>query len=145
MTRDELERPSELFQLDRATCVMLLTTQHVGRLVIGGDEPTVVPVNYTAADGIITFRTVPDGRADTSATQPVVFEVDMFDDRTHSGWSVVVRGELTHVSADEHHADVESWAPGERDRWMIVPVETVTGRLLRGAVDAPAQPAGGYL
>ena len=77
--------PAELFQLDRSTCLALLTTQHVGRLVIGGDDPTVVPVNYTAVDGTVTFRTVPGSVAATTDVERVAFEVDMFDDRTRSG------------------------------------------------------------
>ena len=48
----DADRPAEMFQLDRATCLTLLRTQHVGRLVIGGDEPAVVPVNFTAVDEV---------------------------------------------------------------------------------------------
>ena len=80
-------RPAEMFQLDRATCLALLRTQHVGRLVVGGDEAAVVPVNFTAIDEVITFRTQSDGRATRSVPHEVLFEVDMFDTRTRSGWS----------------------------------------------------------
>jgi uncharacterized protein len=145
MTTPAPDSPAELFELDRSMCIVLLATQHIGRLVIGGTEPTVVPVNYTIANGVITFRTAAGSGIDVTSPQPVVFEVDMFDERTHSGWSVVARGELRPVAADDHHADVESWAPGARDRWMVVPVTTATGRLLRGAVDAPRPGPGGYL
>ncbi len=141
----EPERPAELFALDRSTCVALLGTQHVGRLVIGGDDPAIVPVNYTAVDGIVTFRTQAGSRADGPVPQPVMFEVDMFDQRTRSGWSVVVHGRLLPMPAGADTVEVASWAPGPRDRWMIVPVEAITGRLLRGAVDAPTHPVGGYL
>src|SRR6188472_271788 len=95
MTVDGSEwRPAELFALDRATCLMLLTTQHVGRLILGGDDPTVIPLNYAVAAGAIRIRTEDGGRASAGTGQPVVFEVDMVDARTHSGWSVVVRGRL---------------------------------------------------
>ncbi len=137
------DRPAELFQLDRATCVALLTTQHVGRLVIGGEEPTVIPVNYMAADGIVTFRTEIGGTIERAASGRVAFEVDMFDDRTRSGWSVIVRGRLLPLP-DGDVVDLDTWAPGERARWMIVPIDAVTGRLLRGSVERdPA--VGGYL
>ena len=141
---DADERPAELFALDRATCVTLLTTQHVGRLIIGGDDPTVIPLNYRAADDAITFRTEGGGRASATIGQAVVFEVDMIDARTRSGWSVVVRGRLD-LAADDVDDDLDTWAPGPRELRMVVTADEVTGRLLRGRVDAPTRPLGGYL
>jgi len=136
---------SELFQLDRATCLTLLRAQHVGRLVLTSGEPAVLPVNYVLASGAITFRTAVGSPADVGADRPVMFEVDMFDERTRSGWSVVVRGRLMAVSTDEPTPQVDTWAPGERDRPMAVSVDVVTGRLLRGAVAEPTDRPGGYL
>jgi nitroimidazol reductase NimA-like FMN-containing flavoprotein (pyridoxamine 5'-phosphate oxidase superfamily) len=139
------EHPAELFQLDRPSCLALLSAQHVGRLVVGEREPVVVPVNYRLLDGCIVFRTTADGHAGRPRTAPVAFEVDMFDDRTRSGWSVVVRGPLSIAPPELAAVPVDSWAPGRRERWMVVPVDVVTGRLLRGAIDAPVEDAGGYL
>lgn len=139
------ERPAELFALDRATCLALLKAQHVGRLVIGGDDPEVIPVNYTAVDEVITLRTAAGGWGDRPLPEPVVFEVDMFDDRTRSGWSVIVHGQMVPLPPGANPPDVETWAPGQRDRWLVVPVEAVTGRLLRGAVEAPAHRGEGYM
>ena len=82
---------AELFQLDRATCMALLGTQDVGRLVVVEDgEPRVIPVNYAVVEGSIVIRCDHDRR--TSIAGPVVFEVDLLDERTRSGWSVIVRG-----------------------------------------------------
>ena len=64
----------------------------------------------------------------------------MFDDRTRSGWSVLVQGRL--ADADVTEVDVVTWAPGPRDRPMTVTIGSVTGRLLRGAVDAPRSRGG---
>ena len=144
MTTD-VDRPAELFLLDRPTCIALLTTQHVGRLVFGGGEPSVVPVNYRSVDGVITFRTRAGSPAGESASGPVVFEVDMFDERTRAGWSVVARGALRCAPEGEPAAALESWAPGARDQWMVLTVDTVTGRLLRGAVAGDSHAAAGYL
>ena len=145
MTAGGAGRPAELFQLDRSTCLALLATHHVGRVVLGGPTPAVVPVNYRLVDGSISFRTTPGSRAGQPSPAPVLFEVDMFDARTHSGWSVIARGSLLVASGDAESVSVESWAPGRRDRWMVVPVDDVTGRVLRGAVDAPVHPTDGYL
>ena len=77
----------------------LLGVQHVGRLIIPGDDPYVIPVNYTAVDGVVVFRTERRPVIDAIVDRPVVFEVDMFDDRSKSGWSVVVRGRAHDVTA----------------------------------------------
>jgi nitroimidazol reductase NimA-like FMN-containing flavoprotein (pyridoxamine 5'-phosphate oxidase superfamily) len=138
-------RPAEMFALDTATCLALLSTQHVGRLVTGGDELCVIPVNYVLRDGAITVRTADDSAAVRSTAQGAAFEVDMFDERTQSGWSVVVRGRLVAVPEGDGHAELETWAPGPRDRWVIVPVESITGRLLRGAVDGTDRTPSGCL
>ena len=82
-------QPSELFQLTESTCIALLGVQHVGRLIVPGDDPYVIPVNYSAVDGAIVFRTERRPVIDAIDGRPVVFEVDMFDDRSKSGWSVV--------------------------------------------------------
>ena len=143
---DADERPAELFALDRATCMTLLVTQHVGRLIIGGDEPTVIPLNYRAAGDAIRLRTEVGGRASAAVGTSVAFEVDMIDTRTRSGWSVVVRGRLDVAPDNEDDEDgVETWAPDPRELRMIVAVDDVTGQLLRGRVDAPTHPLGGYL
>ena len=38
---------AELFQLDASTCLALLGVHHVGRLIVPGDDPYVIPLNYT--------------------------------------------------------------------------------------------------
>src|SRR5581483_11023870 len=57
----------------------------------------------------------------------VTFEVDQIDERTRSGWSVLVRGLAEEVTS-EHRTEliertkatgVEPWAPGDRGHWML--------------------------
>jgi hypothetical protein len=126
-------RPADLFQLDRPTCLALLGAHHRGRVVIEGPDPSVIPVDYRAVDGIITFRSAAIGRLEGPVPDRAVFEVDVIDDRTRSGWSVLVRGRLMPVPADRDGAPADPC--GADRRWMIVPVDAVTGRVLRGAVD----------
>jgi nitroimidazol reductase NimA-like FMN-containing flavoprotein (pyridoxamine 5'-phosphate oxidase superfamily) len=139
------DRPAELFALDAAACLTLLRTQHVGRLVTTGVQARVVPVNYVVVDGVVVFRTAAGSDAARRVGTTALFEVDMFDDRTHSGWSVVVRGPLQPVPDGLDPVAIESWAPGERDAWLTVSVDEISGRLLRGAVEAPPRAPGGYL
>ncbi len=146
----ETGRPAELFQLDRATCLALLTTQHVGRLIIDAAEPVIRVVNYTAFEHTVMFRSDPSPQIDAIIGTPVVFEADMVDERTRSGWSVVVRGIARDVS--EHlaglgqtAANVEPWAPGPKTCWIGIDVDDVTGRLLRGEVSATWVNPAGYV
>lgn len=148
----ETGRPAEMFQLDESTCGALLGVQHVGRLIIPGDDPYVIPVNYTAIDGVVVFRTERRPVIDAIVDRPVVFEVDMFDDRSKSGWSVVVRGKAHDITAD---IDVERdaltgsaprpWAPGAKDCVIRISTDRVTGRLLRGEVTPSPFNERGYL
>jgi hypothetical protein len=123
----------QLFQLDRARCLSLLATQRVGRLVGGNNESPVVVVNYTLRGDDIVVRVDTESSAVTLDTE-VAFEVDAFDERTRSGWSVIVRGMVRDVSAT-YRSDPsagDTWAPGLKGRWIAIEVADVTGRLLRG-------------
>ncbi len=137
-------RPAELFQLDAATCVALLGVHHVGRLIIPGDDPYVIPVNYTVVAGSVVLRTERRPVIDAAIDRPIVFEVDMFDERSKSGWSVVMRGHARDITADTDltgHSDVgvapRSWAPGDRNCVIRISADRLTGRLLRGEVTPP--------
>jgi len=138
------ERDAELWALDPSACMTLLRTHPVGRLVMAGTDTRVLPVNFVVVDDAIVMRVEVGGAVEAASGEDVMFEVDMFDERTRSGWSVLARGRL--ATADElPDRSLVPWAPGPHDRWMIVTVETITGRMLQGAVDAPDRPPGGYL
>jgi nitroimidazol reductase NimA-like FMN-containing flavoprotein (pyridoxamine 5'-phosphate oxidase superfamily) len=145
-------RPAELFQLPEATCIALLGVQTVGRLIIPGTDPYVVPVNYTMTDGSIVFRTHRRPIVATLDGRKVVFEVDMFDTRSRSGWSVVVRGVARDVSSDfdavgneMSGAVARPWAPGTRELVISIAIDDATGRLLRGEVTPTSGGDEGYL
>jgi nitroimidazol reductase NimA-like FMN-containing flavoprotein (pyridoxamine 5'-phosphate oxidase superfamily) len=144
-------RPAELFQLDESTCLALLGVHHVGRLIVPGDDPYVIPLNYVAADGAVVFRTERRPVIEDIIDRSVVFEVDMFDDRTKSGWSVVVRGRARDLTpeikrgSESSGAIPQTWAPGDRDYVIRIDPERVTGRLLRGAVTPASIDERGYL
>jgi len=151
MTTDDItaldtgsSRPAELFQLDESTCVALLGVHHVGRLIIPGDDPYVIPVNYTVVGGEVVLRTERRPVIDAVIDHPIVFEVDMFDDRSKSGWSVVVRGHARDIAVDTDRVGEtgtgvapESWAPGDRNCVIRISADRLTGRLLRGEVTPP--------
>ena len=147
-----IARPAELFQLDDSTCWALVGVHHVGRLIVPGNDPYVVPVNYRAVDGAIVVRTERRPVIEEVVDRVVVFEVDMFDDRTKSGWSVVVRGRARDVTSEiQLESELQSgpvpqpWAPGDRNYVIRIEPERVTGRLLRGAVTPNPLDERGYL
>ena len=146
------ERPAELFQLDAETCRTLLAVHEVGRLVLPGRDPYIVPVNYVFENDHILLRTERRAVIDAALGQRVAFEVDMIDPRTRSGWSVVVRGVAGEVAdhtpaplGDDNDSQPVSWAPGGRRSLIRIHAEELTGRLLRGAVAAGTDEPAGYL
>jgi hypothetical protein len=135
-------RPAELFELDEATCASLLPTQCVGRLVTAGETPEIVPVNYVAVEGAVLFQVAAGPHADRLVGSRAAFEVDVLDQRTRSGWSVVAHGRIATKmpggSADPMPWPAQQpWAPGERTFHLAMIIETMTGRVVRGPVDEP--------
>lgn len=141
------DRPSELFQLDAETCRTLLAIHQVGRLVLPGSDPYIIPVNYVFEDDHVLLPTERRAVIEAALGRRVAFEVDMIDPRTRSGWSVVVRGVASEVADQDAAADpdVHSWAPGDRRSLIRIHAEELTGRLLRGAVAADTGDPAGYL
>jgi len=148
VTADSPRGAAELFALDESTCAGLLHTHQIGRLVTAGEDPRIVPVNYVAVDGAIVFHVAAGPHADRLVGQRAAFEVDVFDETTRSGWSVVAHGRIsTRLLGEpgESWPRVHSWVPGDRDCRLTLVIETMTGRLVRGPVVATASPDAAYL
>jgi uncharacterized protein len=123
----------QLFQLDRSRCLALLATHRVGRLFGGNNESPVVVINYALRGDEIVVRVDTESPAVTVGTE-VTFEVDDLDERTRSGWSVIVGGVARDVTANHRSESSvgDTWAPGLKGRWLAIQMARVTGRLLRG-------------
>ncbi len=124
-------------ELDRAACLALLGSQQIGRVVLPGAEPFVVPVNYTLVDELVVFRTDVDSHAASAAGTSIAFEADAIEAASEAGWSVVVSGRLEDVSeqvaGDGRFGQVlEPWAPGPKDRWLAVHIASISGRWVHG-------------
>jgi nitroimidazol reductase NimA-like FMN-containing flavoprotein (pyridoxamine 5'-phosphate oxidase superfamily) len=139
----ELDGLDGLEILEPHECLTLLARCKVGRvgLVVSG-APRVLPVNYASdGDGNVIFRTADTSILTTVATRPVAFEVDGFDERYQTGWSVCVQGVGREITgADDPMAqrlqqlNVITWAPGQRDRWFAITADEITGRRIPLAV-----------
>ena len=128
-------RHSEL-ELDRRTCLTLLASATVGRIVLSGDDPFIVPVNFVVVDDLVVFRSEPTSHAARSVGTAVAFEVDTVDINHQAGWSVIARGMLQDVtrrlSDDQRLQELEPWAPGDKSRWLALDLGDVTGRWVEG-------------
>ena len=136
--------------LDRSTCLVLLSTQAVGRLVFGGPDARVVPLNYVVEDERVIVRTEAGAHAASAVGTTVTFEVDAIDTVHRVGWSVVVRGHLADVTerleGDETWNErLDPWAPGRKDRWLELTIDVVEGRSVAGVDRRPPLDGRAYL
>ena len=151
MTTEALRSPASdygLLELDRTQCLALLTTEPVGRLVRAAlPAPSIIPVGFVLHAGAVHVRTSRATCEDAVlAGVFVAFEADAFDAGTRTGWSVVVLGRPELVEDPLALEQVEglltrSWASGDRDSVLRIPVELVSGRRVgRGPLPALTVP-----
>jgi nitroimidazol reductase NimA-like FMN-containing flavoprotein (pyridoxamine 5'-phosphate oxidase superfamily) len=122
-----------LSELTREECFALLATQVVGRLAVAapGEAPLVLPVNFVIDGEAIVFRSDAGTKLHLLSGNPVSFGVDAVDPNRHGGWSVLASGRAVEVGTWEiGHLVVETWAGGDRRRWVRLSVDQVTGRRL---------------
>ena len=128
-------------ELSEEECIALLQTTTVGRIAFVDDEgQQLVPVNFALLDGVIYFRTLPDGFLSTLATghENVAFGVD-YHDVFQDGWNVTVRGSAVGVedqpTIDQvlaHHR-LRPWAGGARPLIVKVTPRHIAGRRVSGS------------
>jgi nitroimidazol reductase NimA-like FMN-containing flavoprotein (pyridoxamine 5'-phosphate oxidase superfamily) len=129
--------------IDRDECFRLLAGDCIGRLaVVAGSAPIILPVNYAVDGQSLVFRTAPGTKLDAAGRAPASFEIDSFDRRTHTGWSVVVTGRLEEVTRFDaatlhriQHLVLEPWAAGPKDHWLRLVAQQATGRRVTGATN----------
>jgi uncharacterized protein len=151
------ERRPELQVLSAEDCYGLLATQQIGRLGVNAEHyPLIFPVNYALDHGVIVIRTGAGTKLAAANHANVTFEVDEIDQRTRSGWSVLVRGLAEEVTS-EHRTEliertkasgVEPWAPGDRGYWMRLIPHGISGRrIVPGELPPAFEPGepGAYL
>lgn len=118
-------------------CIGLLRTNSFGRVGMRlADDPVILPVFYAIVNDEVVFRTDPGTKLIAAVLETrVAFEID---DRA-DGWSVLVIGRAHEVrnpspemTAIETPLD-DFWPAGERERFVRIEIERVTGRRLRRA------------
>jgi nitroimidazol reductase NimA-like FMN-containing flavoprotein (pyridoxamine 5'-phosphate oxidase superfamily) len=132
---------SWLEELSHEECAALLRTNSVGRIGIVLDGlPLVLPINYQLVDTsdrlCLMFRTR-SGNVIDRAISDAAFEIDGIDPSHRRGWSVLIRGTLHHVEADnkflQAHFDPNPWLSHDRNAWLLLEPSIITGRRLIAA------------
>lgn len=125
-----------LAMLSEARCLELLATRTVGRLAYLAREnvPDIAPVNYVLHDRDVLVRSGPGPKLQAAERGEVVaFEVDDLDERSQSGWSVVVVGRAQRLT-DEEKQQVPTptpWSKGPRRHVLRIQPSRITGRQIR--------------
>jgi nitroimidazol reductase NimA-like FMN-containing flavoprotein (pyridoxamine 5'-phosphate oxidase superfamily) len=117
----------------------LLAGAAVGRVAVVVDgHPEIFPVNYALDGDAVVFRTAEGTVLNHASLTQVAFEVDDIDESTHTGWSVMVKGQaddigdaLDATSERLRRLPLTTWLPGQRDRWFVIRPRQITGRRLR--------------
>lgn len=119
-------------------CWTQLSRMPVGRIAfVAAGSPVILPVNYALDGRAVVIRTaIGEKLHAASVGQAVAFEVDSWEPRHRSGWSVLIQGIAEEVedaaTLDRLAAlDLRPWADSvERDRWVRIRTEEISGRRL---------------
>jgi uncharacterized protein len=120
--------------LTEPECCALLATRTLGRVAFtSGALPVIAPVEYVYDDGVITFRTESALKLSVATHGDVLaFEIDAFDSELGEGWTVLVLGRATILSADSAIVPTLDEAEPDAARYHYVRLhcELVSGRRL---------------
>jgi len=123
-----------------AQCRAYLGAAGIGRfLFLAPRGPVAVPVNYRILDGDVVFRT--GSAAVMAACRPgplASFEADHMDDALSEGWSILVSGAATIVTAGEKLAEaaalgITPWPGGDHGTCIRLAATEITGRRIRAS------------
>lgn len=130
-------------RLDRAECFALLRSVPIGRIVFTEAAlPAIQPLNFVVDGDDVIIRTENGSKLATAARSAVVaFEVDQYDQKTLTGWDVVLIGRAHAVTEPDDQArlttlGLDPWVSGARSHYIRIVPEIVRGRRIRAAVPA---------
>ncbi len=121
-------------------CLDLLATVPVGRVSFFADgEIVVLPVNHVVDGQDPMFCTTRGSKLSAAEGQNLVaFEADDYDERTQSGWSVLVNGRAQGVYEDAEierlsRLGLHPWVTAvERPFWVRIRPTSISGRRTPG-------------
>jgi len=121
-------------------CLELLATVPVGRVSFLADgEIVVLPVNHVVDGQDPVFRTARGSKLSAAEGQDLVaFEADGYDERTRSGWSVLVNGRAQAVYEEAEvqrlsRLGLRPWVTAvDRPFWIRIRPTSISGRQTPG-------------
>jgi uncharacterized protein len=124
----------EILPFDK--CLGLLATVPIGRVSFFADgEIVVLPVNHVVDGQDPVFSTARGSKLSAAEGQDLVaFEADGYDERTQSGWSVLVNGRAQAIYDDDEirrlgHLGLHPWVQAvEHPFWIRIRPTSITGR-----------------
>lgn len=119
-------------------CLELIRSRPVGRIAFARDgDIELLPVNHCVLGRTIAFRTARGSKLTAAYDGAVVaFEVDAYDARRRTGWSVLVKGRADLVTdssllARLDDAGLGTWVPSaSRAEWVVIHPDEISGRRL---------------
>jgi nitroimidazol reductase NimA-like FMN-containing flavoprotein (pyridoxamine 5'-phosphate oxidase superfamily) len=117
-------------------CLRLLATVPVGRVSFLADgEIVVLPVNHVMDGHDPVFRTAWGSKLSAAGGQDVVaFEADAYDERTRSGWSVLINGRAHAIYKEPEiqrlsRLGLHPWVSvANRPFWIRIRPTSISGR-----------------
>jgi nitroimidazol reductase NimA-like FMN-containing flavoprotein (pyridoxamine 5'-phosphate oxidase superfamily) len=141
---EEPRRQVRWLELTKSECFELLARKRLGRVAVVDDlGPIVFPVNFVLDRHMVVLRTDAGTKLDAAIRgSRVAFEIDGTDPATHTGWSVVVRGQAVEVTDPAELARLRKlplhpWAPGAKTHYVRILPAVLTGR----RISAPGGPS----
>jgi len=126
-----------LESLDRDECLTLLATVPVGRVAITDQAmPAILPVNFLVDGSDVIIRSVRGSKLAAATREAVVaFEADTFDPDERTGWSVLVVGVASHVTARAEidrlsRLGLQPYLDGAASHYIRIPAAHISGRRL---------------
>jgi uncharacterized protein len=125
-------------------CLRLLASVPLGRVGFHADgEMVILPVNHAIDGQDVVFRTARGSKLTAAEEQGLVaFEADDYDQRTRSGWSVLVTGRAVVVYEEAEierlgRLGLHPWATAvARPYWIRIRASSVSGRRTPGTRDS---------
>ena len=117
-------------------CLQLLATVPIGRVSFFADgEIVVLPVNHVVDGQDPVFVTARGSKLSAAEGQDLVaFEADGYDERTQSGWSVLVNGRAQAIYDDTEiqrlsRLGLHPWVTTvDRPFWIRIHATSISGR-----------------
>ena len=128
-------RSGQVQELTRSECFELLASAQLGRVAVTDEcGPVMFPVNFTLDRYTVVFRTEAGTKLHAASRgSRACFEADGADAAARTGWSVIIRGEITEVTDPAELARLRElplrvWGPGTRDHYVRILPALLTGR-----------------